>query len=152
MAKYTCPHCGFSISGNLVLPIRCCPASLEVPNHCPHRGLSVGTASCGCGAIYRCNLLDKYCADRPLAFPLYEINVAETGVLLSRDYQSDSRAVSESFQACSDCEHYPISANSVPKTCTVCKQPSTRICSEHSSFGMCGEPLCDNCRCPRHGL
>lgn len=77
---------------------------------CHHRGPQEGTASCGCGLVYRCELLGKFCADRPLAFELYTINVINPdgtpGQVLSRDYQSDSRAVSDAFQACSECEHF----------------------------------------------
>lgn len=75
---------------------------------CTYRDHERCRTSCGCGVIYRCNLLDKFCADAPLAVPLYEINVVKRdgspGQMLSKNYQSDSRAVSENFHACSECD------------------------------------------------
>ena len=36
---------------------------------CTHRGPRLGQASCGCGAVYHCNLLGIYCGNKqPLEF------------------------------------------------------------------------------------
>lgn len=97
-----CPTCG----RDYIVDSCPCTRGAKV-TICRFRGMAAGTTSCGCGSVYRCNLLGKYCADGPLAFPLYEINVVNedgsTGQMLSKEYQSDSRSVSDSFQACSEC-------------------------------------------------
>lgn len=39
------------------------------PVACHHRGPRLGQASCGCGAVYRCNLLGIFCGNKqPLEF------------------------------------------------------------------------------------
>ncbi len=61
--RWQCDKCGTTIEADhIVLPVYCCtppPTSspVDVPRPCVHRGDYLGQASCGCGAVYRCDRL-----------------------------------------------------------------------------------------------
>ena len=42
----------------------------------------------------------------------------------------------------------PASASQQPAACTMCGKPATTMCNHTLSLGMCGHPLCDDCKHP----
>jgi hypothetical protein len=68
---WTCEKCGLTITKRVVLPVHhlCDGQYLQPQPVCIHRGPRIGNASCGCGAVYECQLLNIFCGDKqPLEF------------------------------------------------------------------------------------
>lgn len=65
------------------------PASSVV---CIHRGKLVGVASCGCGSVFQCNLLGKWCGSKE--------PIDNFVSLLKRELTK------ETYQCCAGCEQY----------------------------------------------
>lgn len=62
-----CRECGAEIDESLVMgPVKCrCGIYYNFPYcKCIHREGFIGHASCACGSIFRCGLLNKLCGDK----------------------------------------------------------------------------------------
>ena len=108
---------------------------------CTYRGVRRGRASCKCGAVYECGLYGGVCTPRKPPDNLTTLVIDGQSVEIIN--------LEVPFHSCAGCEGLQI--EKPQPACSVCGNPSTTICSGHSPFGMCGEPLCSTCRCRRHG-
>lgn len=142
--SWKCKFCGFETNKPVQEPVHCpCGASgiyEGMQMACIHRREKI-ESSCGCSVSW-CDRYEQVAVLLPPPDDLVTITIDG-----ARKELRDT-----GYRCCQGCESFTVGVKEPQKKCKVCQAPATRICSEHSPFGMCGEDLCEQCQCPYHHI